>query len=247
MDPLGVSSYGDAFADVYDDWYRDLPLTEQCAGRVAELSAGRRVLELGVGTGRLAHAISALGVHVTGIDASASMLAKLRAKAPADAEPVDAVLADMARPPFAPATFGVVLIAFNTLFNLRDEEEQRRCLVNARAVARNDGLLVVETIVFPDADRPVQGVDTPIIEVDRVVLTASRLDPNARSVDGQHIEITEQGIRLRPWRLHYLLPDELDRLAVETGWQLVSRTEGWDGEAFTPASEHQVSIYRPAR
>lgn len=247
MEGYRPSSYGDAFADVYDDWYRDLPGTQSCAAAIGELAAGGPVLELGTGTGRLALAIAARGVTVVGLDASAAMLARLRAKPGADRLAV--VEADMAALPFAAGAFGVVLVAFNTLFNLPDERAQRRCLADARRVVRDGGLLVVETIVFPETTEVAQGVDARLIEADRVVLTASRLDPTDRSVIGQHIEITEAGVRLRPWRLHYLLPDELDELARDTGWSLAGRRASWAGEPFTERSEHQVVVYRagPAR
>jgi ubiquinone/menaquinone biosynthesis C-methylase UbiE len=247
MEGYRPSSYGDAFADVYDDWYRDLPDTQSCATTIEELAAGGPVLELGTGTGRLALAIAARGVTVVGLDSSAAMLARLRAKPGADR--VAAVEADMAALPFTARTFGVVLVAFNTLFNLPDERSQRRCLADARRVVRDGGLLVVETIVFPETTEVAQGVDARLIEEERVVLTASRLDPTDRSVVGQHIEITEAGVRLRPWRLHYLLPDELDELARDTGWSLAGRSASWAGEPFTERSEHQVVVYRagPAR
>ncbi|MEJ5255448.1 MAG: class I SAM-dependent methyltransferase [Acidimicrobiales bacterium] len=247
MEGYRPSSYGDVFADVYDEWYRDLPHTDRCADAIAELAAGGPVLELGVGTGRLALAMAARGVWVTGLDASAAMLAKLRAKPLSDQ--VRCVRADMAQLPFTARSFAVVLVAFNTLFNLPDAPAQRRCLADARRVVRDGGLLVVETIVFPEIEERTQGVDARIIEEDRVVLTASRLDPAARSIVGQHIEITGSGIRLRPWRLHYLLPAELDQLAEETGWVLRDRSESWNGEPFTAHSEHQVVVYRagPAR
>jgi SAM-dependent methyltransferase len=244
MEPQRASAYGDAFADVYDDWYRDLPLTNECADRVTALAAGRRVLELGVGTGRLALALQSRGVAPVGLDASPAMLERLRDK-PAGQQ-IMSVIADMATPPFAPKSFGVVLVAFNTFFNLPDEPSQRRCLANIRRLVEPDGLLLVETIVFPEADRPVRGVDAPIIDHDRVVLTASTLDPATRSVDGQHIEITERGIRLRPWHLHYLLPQELDAVAAEAGWQLEGRSEGWADQPFTESSEHQVVTFRRA-
>jgi SAM-dependent methyltransferase len=244
MEPRQASAYGDSFADVYDDWYGDLPLTDECADRVAALAAGRHVLELGVGTGRLALALKSRGVTPVGLDASQAMLERLRDK-PAGQE-VRSVVADMATPPFAPESFGLVLVAFNTFFNLPDELAQRRCLTNVRRLVQPGGLLIIETIVFPDTDHAVRGVDAPIIDHDRVVLTASRLDPASRSVNGQHVEITEQGIRLRPWHLHYLLPAELDALAAEAGWQLEGRSEGWTDQPFTESSEHQVVTFRRA-
>ena len=77
------SSYGDGFADVYDDWYADVTdvaaTVELVAGLASESAGGRdgapRVLELGVGTGRLAFPLAAAGVEVVGVDTSDEMLA----------------------------------------------------------------------------------------------------------------------------------------------------------------------------
>ena len=47
--------YGEGFADVYDEWYADVTDVRATVTRMVELAGpGGRVLELGVGTGRLA-------------------------------------------------------------------------------------------------------------------------------------------------------------------------------------------------
>lgn len=244
MEGYGSSSYGDAFADVYDDWYRDLPGTLDCVERLGALHPGEPLLELGAGTGRLAIPLAESGRQVVAVDSSAAMLERLREKGPGPS--LTTVCADMARLPMLETTFGVVLIAFNTFFNLADADEQRRCLEGVRRLVRPDGALAVETIVFPDTDKPVKGVDASVIELDRVVITASRLDPRDRSVVGQHVELTDGGVRLRPWVLHFLLPDELDAMATDAGFVLDERFEDWTGRPFTEDSTHQVVFYRPA-
>lgn len=50
--------------------------------RAAEVKAGMRVLELGIGTGNLAQKLAALGCEVWGVDFSPAMLAITREKAP---------------------------------------------------------------------------------------------------------------------------------------------------------------------
>jgi hypothetical protein len=77
MQGYDSSSYGDAFADVYDDWYRDISDIDATVDCVAALARSGRVLELGVGTGRLALPLAARGCTVTGIDSSARMLEHL--------------------------------------------------------------------------------------------------------------------------------------------------------------------------
>src|SRR4051812_12094324 len=77
-------SYGAAFADVYDDWYGALSDAEVTADVVASLAAeaagDRRpcVVELAVGTGRLAVRMARRGLAVVGVDSSPEMLERLR-------------------------------------------------------------------------------------------------------------------------------------------------------------------------
>jgi SAM-dependent methyltransferase len=247
-----ASTYGDRFADVYDDWYQDVSDVASTVERVAALAGprGGRVLELGAGSGRLAVPLAARGLEVWAVDASAAMIERLRAKA--GAERVHAVVDDMASlsaPGLGDGGFGVVLCAFNTLFNITDTAGQRRCLARARDLLALDGRVVIEAFVPPpgdERDAAVGAVEPRHIGLDEVVLTVSRLDPASRTITGQHVQITEAGVRLRPWVLHYASPDQLDALAAEAGLHLVERHAGWHGEAFTPTSDTHVSVYGAA-
>ena len=78
MDGYTNSTYGDAFADVYDDWYHDVSDAMATVDLIADLArdnADLPVLELGVGTGRIAVPLASRGVRVVGVDASPAMLA----------------------------------------------------------------------------------------------------------------------------------------------------------------------------
>jgi SAM-dependent methyltransferase len=244
-----ASTYGDRFADVYDDWYGDLTDAEACADRVAELAAavGGPVLELGVGSGRLALPLVERGCEVHGIDASAAMVARLRAKP--GGERVRVTIGDMAdleleEPPAD--GFAVAFVAFNTFFNLATEEAQARCLRRVRRLLRPGGALVLEAYV-PDGATG-DGVDRAVtprhLSADEVVLSVSQRDRATQTVTGQHVHITETGIRLRPWHLRYASPAQLDELAAAAGLVLVDRRAGWRGEPFTDTSSSHVSTYR---
>src|SRR5437867_11731973 len=68
----GASAY-DAIARLYDPWSRSV--VEDVAFYVDEaVQSGGPVLELGVGTGRIAVPIAAAGIEVLGVDLSAGML-----------------------------------------------------------------------------------------------------------------------------------------------------------------------------
>ncbi len=83
------STYGDTVADVYDDRHEDREDLAPVVALLAELAAGGKALELGIGTGRVALPLAERGVEVHGIDASKAMVAKLRAKPGGAAIPVE--------------------------------------------------------------------------------------------------------------------------------------------------------------
>ena len=60
MQGYDASSYGDAFADVYDDWYPGLRRRPTVI-ELLDLAGPGPVLELGVGTGRLAVPLAEAG------------------------------------------------------------------------------------------------------------------------------------------------------------------------------------------
>lgn len=243
MEGYDRSTYGDRFADVYDDWYGDVTDVEACTAALAELAAGGAVLELGVGTGRLALPLAARGVEVHGIDSSADMLAQLRAKPGAEA--VQVTCGDMLDlDVVGPERFAVVLVAFNTLFNLASAAEQQRCFEQVAAVLADGGVFVVEAFVPADDDAGASGTVTPRhLTADEVVLSVSRHDVAEQTIAGQHVTITEAGIRLRPWHLRYARPAELDAMAEAAGLSLAWRHADWGGTPFGTGSAVHVSAY----
>lgn len=242
VDRYDARTYGDRYADVYDQWYGDLPGTDDAVVLLRDLADGGDVLELAVGTGRLAIPLAAGGLRVVGIDASAPMLARLAENDPAAS--VAAVRADMAALPFRSDRFTLVFVAVNSLFNVFTEEGQRRCLADAAAAVRPGGAVVVEAFV-PEESSAVRSVVEPrSIEPDRVTLFVSRQDPDAQTLSAQIVEITAEGNRLRPVHLRYLTPAQLDQHAAEVGLHLEHRWQDWTRSAFTEHSATHVSVYR---
>jgi SAM-dependent methyltransferase len=243
---LPQSGYGDAFADVYDEWYPEDASVGAAVDLIAGLADGGPVLELGVGTGRVACAIAARGVEVWGVDASLAMIDRLAAKAGPAVTPVCQDMAHLALPAGAPQ-FAVVLVAFNTLFCLASDDEQRACLEGAAAALTKAGQVVVEAFVPTVPVLPRHGqVDVAGVSADGVVLKVAKWTEEDQLVRGQHVEITSAGIRLRPWHLHPVGPDRLDELASEASLELVARHADWRCATFGPSSLQHVSIYRRA-
>ena len=244
MEGYDAGTYGDRFAEVYDDWYGDLTDVTACTDRLAVLAQGGPVLELGVGSGRLALPLAAHGVEVHGIDASEAMLARLRAKPGAEA--IHLTHGDMADLELVdPPPFAVVFAAFNTLFNLGTPDAQRRCISRVASLLAPHGLFVVEAFVppAPGTTGPAGSVTPRRIAADEVVLSVSHHDEQQQTVTGQHVHITEEGIRLRPWHLRYTRPGELDAMAEDAGLTLAWRRADWSDAPFGPDAGVHVSAY----
>jgi len=89
----------------------------------------------------------------------------------------------------------------------------------------------------------VRGAELEIRD-DLVVLTAAKRTHHDHLITGSHIEIGATGIRLRPWRLCYAAPDELDAFAAKVGLGLTTRNGGWRAEPYDGDSTTHVSVYR---
>ena len=229
------SAYGDAIADVYDDWYAEATDVEGTVETVRAL--GATVLELGIGTGRLAIPMAEAGLAVTGIDASAAMVERLHAKRP----DIPVVLGDFRDVP-AEGAFDVVLLAFNSLLNLLTLEDQARCLRAARERLAPGGAVVVETFV-PGDDVPGSGLDVRRVDPDEVQWSVFTV--RDRVVSGSIVTVREDtGVRLRPWQVRLTTPAELDQVAASAGLEVARRDGGWRGEPFTTDSDRQVTVYR---
>ncbi len=239
------SSYGDAFADIYDHWYgeiSDVAATTAMLTGLAVLSGESRVLELGVGTGRLAIPLAAAGLEVVGIDSSSAMLSRLAAKP--GGELVLTLVGDMAEDlPDGP--FAVVYVAYNTLFNLPSAERQLACFRAVAARLAKGGTFVVEAFVPDTGTKPESQVSVRSVTADRVVLSVSTSDPADQRAEGQYVDITESdGVRLRPWSIRWATPDQLDEMAKVAGLTLAERWETFAGATFGPDSPRHVSLYR---
>jgi SAM-dependent methyltransferase len=233
--------YGDQWAAVYDDHHGHAD-----PGRAVEFLAGLagdgRVLELAIGTGRVALPLAARGVIVEGLDASAAMVERLRAKPGGDSVPV--TMGDMAEVTVN-GPFRLVYLVANTLFALLSQERQAECFGNAARVLEPGGTFVIECFV-PDLSRFDHGqrVEARSVTGDSAVIEVSRHDKARQLVTTQVITLDAHGMQLRPVVIRYSWPSELDLMARQAGLRLAERHADWDRQPFTPASSSHVSVYQ---
>jgi SAM-dependent methyltransferase len=244
MEGYGPETYGDRWAGVYDTWVEERlggDSAEAAVERLAELAAGGRVLELAVGTGRIAVPLAARGLEVQGVDASEAMVAKLRDRPGGAAIPV--AIGDFAEVA-VDGTFDLVFVAFNTFFALTSQERQIECFRNVAQHLTAGGVFAIEAFV-PNIARFERGQTVRALRmtVDEVDVEASLHDPVTQTVQSQHIVIGRGGTRLQPVHLRYAWPSELDLMARLAGLEVRERWGGWDRSPFTASSEAHVSVY----
>ena len=195
MGEYKASTYGDRIAGVYDEFYRPANVPER-VDFLAELAAGGRALELGIGTGTYALPLAARGVEVHGIDASEAMVDQLWAKEGGATIPI--TIGDFADVEVE-GTFSLVFVISNTFFMLTDQEEQIRCFENVAAHLDESGVFLVHAFV-PDVSMFDKG---PHISGDLPDLASVRMDVSVHDamnqvVDFRHLHLTEEGIKNVP-------------------------------------------------
>ncbi len=143
-----MSAY-DTIARLYDPWSRSV--VEDVAFYVEEARrSGGPLLELGVGTGRIAVPVAAAGIDVVGVDLSEGMLEVARERAALAGVSIDLRRGDMRDPPVE-ETFPLVAIPFRSLLHMETDADRRTVL---RAVARllAPGGRLVFDVFAPGAD-----------------------------------------------------------------------------------------------
>ena len=135
----------DAIARLYDPWSRSV--TEDISFYVEEASraASGRVVELGVGTGRIAVPVAASGVDVIGVDTSPGMLAICREQAELAgvSDRVDLRLGDYRTPPVQEKV-ELVLCPFRAYLHLHTDAERLEALLAAHDLLVPGGRFVFD-------------------------------------------------------------------------------------------------------
>jgi SAM-dependent methyltransferase len=240
-DEYGPATYGDHIADVYDEWFTVPTDSEEAAAFLAELAGRGPALELGIGTGRIALPLARRGVSVHGIDASESMVAKLRLKPGGREVPV--TIADFADVPVEGA-YRLIFVGFNTFFALLTQEDQLRCFANVASHLSDDGVFVVQAFV-PDLTLFNRGarVAAQHVGLDIATFDVAELDMAAQQVTAQHVVLRDGSVTLYPVKLRFAYAPELDLMARLAGLALRERWAGWKREPFGPSSGQHVSVW----
>jgi SAM-dependent methyltransferase len=206
---------------------------------LAELAGGGAALELGVGTGRVALPLAQRGVRVHGIDLSAAMVARLRAKP--GAEQVGVTIGDFATTT-VDGRFSVAYLVFNTVMNLMTQDGQVACFRNVAAHLEPGGCFVVEVGV-PELQRLPPGETVRAFEVGPTKLGFDEYDVATQGLVSHHYAAVDGRLEVVSMPFRYVWPSELDLMARLAGMTLRGRWSGWRREPFTSDSRKHVSVW----
>jgi SAM-dependent methyltransferase len=210
-----------------------------------ELADGGPVLEFAIGTGRVAIPLAARGLHVSGIELSQAMLARLRAKPGGDPISIPVTPGDMAtvQAPGA-GTFRLVYLVFNTIMNLIEQDAQVACFRNAADHLAPGGRFVVEVGVpalrrLPPGDRYIAFDHGPAhVGIDEYDVATQRMWSH-------HIDFRPDGsVRRTSPPFRYVWPSELDLMARMAGMRPEHRWSDWRRAPFTSESATHISVWR---
>jgi len=241
MVKFGDNTYGDDYAEVYDDLFEERDDLKVVGDTLSSLAGDGPILEFGIGTGRLAAPLAQRGYKVYGIDNSQSMLQQIPGKP--GAENIHAILGDCTQDRIE-GSFPLVFIAFSTLYVMGTQDLQVKCFENAARHLSDNGVFVVEAFLH-DRKRWHYGQEatTTKIEDNFASVRFGLHDSVNQLIKIQYIDFTPQGLNFRPNRLRYIWPSEMDLMARIAGLKLRVRWGGWDRSPFTSESVNQVAVY----
>jgi SAM-dependent methyltransferase len=214
-----MSAY-DPIARLYDPW--NAGVVEDISFYVEEASAADDlVVELGVGTGRVAIPTAMAGVHVIGVDSSPGMLAVCarHARDAGVADLLDLRLGDLRRPPVDERVL-LVTCPFRAFLHLRDDAERLEALRAARELLRPGGRLVFD--VFVPSREDVEETDGRWLEREPGIFERADWDLAEQTLT-LSVRGPQGASRLMLW---WLEPERWHALLVEAGFA-VEACYGW--------------------
>jgi SAM-dependent methyltransferase len=229
------SSPYDAIAELYDPW--SVSVTEDVGFYLEEARrAGGPVVELGVGTGRIAIPIGADGIRVIGVDSSPGMLEVCRRRAALAGVQLDLRLGDLREPPVHERV-PLVICPFRSYLHLHTDADRQRAFRAARELLLPGGRFVFD-VFAPGAD-DVEATHDRWIEREPGIWERALWDTEARtltlSVRGESGETT--------MTLAWLEPNDWRCLIEETGFD-VEACYGWFDRRPYAGGEDTVWIAR---
>lgn len=236
---------GDNWAEHLDAYTSDREPELDPAQAVAflkEMSGGGPVLELGIGTGRVAIPLAQAGTIVHGIDISEEMLRVCKSKYnKRDLR----IWCDDFSSFVVQRQYPLIYTVYNGILMLHTRMQQASCFQCVYKALCPGGRLVIEAWV-PSVER---FGDEPLLEVAKMKSNCVEFRATLHRQDEQQLIAYHIWLRdgqlpaLKPMMMRYASPSELDELALDAGLTLKERYSDWARTPFKDLCERHISVY----
>jgi len=244
-----VSAY-DPIARLYDPWsssvtedvsfYVDEALDAVGGSRPPTAPGGGPIVELGVGTGRIAIPTAMAGVHVIGVDSSQGMLdvCAERARQAGVESRLDLRLGDLRRPPVDERVL-LVTCPFRAYLHLATDEERLEALRAARGLLRPGGRLVFD--VFAPSREDIEETDGRWLEREPGIFERADWD-----LERQTLTLSVRDAdRASTMTLWWLEPARWQSLLAEAGFALTACYGWFDRRPYRGGEDSVWIAHRP--
>lgn len=230
----------DLWAGSYDEWHTTNTPDSAVEFLVSQVPSGR-ILELGVGTGRVALSIARQGRTIEGLDISAAMLEKLISKI--GDLPVSVHLGDMATIP-VDGFFDLIYCTSSSFFHLADQERQIDCFQAVSSRLTDNGRFVIEAFIPSDGLlNPARDITLRNFTSDKLQFSATIVDRQTQRIRFQEVTMRPTGIDFLPAEERYCWPSELDLMARIADLRLEQRYASYSRAPITNNSAQHISVY----
>ena len=225
----------DAIAGIYDAWSVSVVEDVDFYVHLASATAGP-VVELAVGTGRIAVPIARAGVRVIGVDESSGMLETARAYATSEgvSDLLDLRQGDMRTPPVAERV-PLVLIPFRSLLHMPTNEEKLQVLQAAAGMLAPGGRLVFD--VFAPSREDIEETDGRWLEREPEIFERADWNEEERTLT---LSVRQDG-EATSFTLHWLDEPGWRSLITEAGLT-VEALYGWFDERAYDGGEDMIWV-----
>ena len=221
----------DPIARLYDGWSRSVTEDVQFYVEQAAL-AGGPVVELGVGTGRIAVPTAAAGIRVIGVDSSEGMLTvcRERAEAAGVAERLDLRLGDLRDPPVTERV-RLVTCPSRALLHMHSDGDRLRALSAAHALLDRGGRLVFD--VFAPAQDDIDDTHARWLEREPGIFERADWDAASRTFT----LAVRGGSDSTAMELAWISPAEWRNLLERAGFVVEACWSWFDGRPYDGAED----------
>lgn len=232
-----MSAY-DEIAELYDPWSRSVTEDVDFYVEEALAVAPGPVVELGVGTGRIAVPTALEGVRVIGVDSSEGMLRVCRetAELAGVAQLLELRVGDLREPPVEERV-RLVTCPFRSFLHLATEHERLKAFAAARELLVPGGRLVFD--VFAPGEDDISSTHDRWIERETGIFERAFWDRAART-----LTLSVRGPQgATTMALAWLSPPEWEELLRRAGFEVVA-SYGWFDRRPYAGGEDTVWIAR---